>query len=125
MKSLVVLRLPKNKIDLPAPAVSRCCRAAVALLERKLRVSRARLRTCGAASREVPIPSYARLQGDEALGRRMRDILVSGVSTRRYAEVMPAMAHAAGMSKSAVSRQVKVASGEKLKALMVRSFAST
>ena len=43
----------------------------ITLLERKLRVSRPRLRTRGAASREVPIPLYARLQGGEALGRRM------------------------------------------------------
>ena len=95
----------------------------ITLLERKLRVSRPRLRTRGAASREVPIPLYARLQGDEELGKRMGEILVSGVSTRRYGAVMPAMAHAAGMSKAAVSRQVKVASEEKLKELMERSFA--
>jgi transposase-like protein len=97
----------------------------ITLLESKLKVSRPRLRTRGAGAREVSIPLYGALQQNAALGRRMSEILVSGVSTRNYRRVLPAMAHAAGISKSSVSRAVKVASEERLKALMERPFTET
>ena len=94
----------------------------VCLLERRLKVSKPRLRTRGRAGREVPIPLYDRLQEDGDLGARMSEILVSGVSTRKYARVLPAMAASAGIAKSSVSRAVKVASEASLRELMERSF---
>jgi hypothetical protein len=70
-------------------------------------VSKPRLRTRGRPGREVPIPLYEQLQGDSGLAARMSEILVSGVSTRKYARVLPAMAASAGISRSSVSRAVK------------------
>ena len=95
----------------------------ICLLERRLKVRKPRLRTRGAAGAEVAIPLYERLQQPGELAARMSEILVSGVSTRKYARVLPAMAHGAGLSKSAVSRAMKVASEATLRQLMERSFA--
>ena len=70
----------------------------ICLLERRLKVSKPRLRTRGRQGREVPIPLYEQLQGDSGLAARMSEILVSGVSTRKYARVLPAMAASAGIA---------------------------
>jgi len=95
----------------------------ICLLERRLKVSKPRLRTRGRDGREVAIPLYERLQEQSELAARMSEILVSGVSTRKYARVLPAMAQSAGLSKSTVSRAMKVASEATLRQLMERSFA--
>ena len=92
------------------------------LLERKLKVKRPRLRSRGPGGREVAIPLYERLQNDGLLAQRMNDILVSGVSTRKYRRVLPEMAGSAGISKSAVSRQFRAASEATLQQLMERAF---
>jgi putative transposase len=94
----------------------------ICLLERRLKVSKPRLRTRGQRGREVAIPLYEQLQGDSGLAARMSEILVSGVSTRKYARVLPAMAASAGIAKSSVSRAVKGASEASLRQLMERSF---
>ena len=94
----------------------------VCLLERRLKVSKPRLRTRGRAGHEVPVPLYERLQDDSDLAARMSEILVSGVSTRKYARVLPAMAASAGIAKSSVSRALKAASALSLRELMERSF---
>ena len=94
----------------------------ICLLERRLKVSKPRLRTRGRHGREVAIPLYEQLQGDSGLAARMSEILVSGVSTRKYARVLPAMAASAGIAKSSVSRAVKGASEASLRQLMERSF---
>jgi transposase-like protein len=57
-----------------------------------------------------------------ALGRRMLQILLDGVSTRGYAQVLGKMADSLGISKSAVTRQI-IEEGEKtLKELSERRF---
>ena len=94
----------------------------ICLLERRLKVSKPRLRTRGQRGREVAIPLYEQLQGDSGLAARMSEILVSGVSTRKYARVLPAMAASAGIAKSSVSRAMKGASQASLRQLMERSF---
>ena len=94
----------------------------ICLLERRLKVSKPRLRTRGRPGREVAIPLYQQLQGASGLAARMSEILVSGVSTRKYARVLPAMAASAGIAKSSVSRVVKGASEAILRQLMERSF---
>jgi putative transposase len=94
----------------------------ICLLERRLKVSKPRLRTRGRPGREVAIPLYERLQGDSGLAARVSEILVSGVSSRKYARVLPAMAASAGISKSSVSRVMKAASEASLRQLMERSF---
>ena len=75
----------------------------VNLSNRKLRVSKPRLRKRSGG--EVKVPAYEAMQDDERLGARMLDILMKGVSTRNYAGVIGAMAGTAGVSKSAVSRE--------------------
>jgi putative transposase len=94
----------------------------VVLAERKLAVKRPRLRRRTGGGKEVAIPVYERLQAEPRLGERIRDILVRGVSTRKYAEVLPRMAGTVGIAKSSVSRRFVRASRDALGALMGRRF---
>ena len=95
----------------------------VSLKERQLRVNRPRLRRKGrGAGKEVPIPVYQALQQDTATGERMLEILLQGVSTRRYRRVIPEMADTVGVSRSAVSREAIEASEAALKRLLERRF---
>ena len=76
----------------------------VSLAERKVRISKPRLRQKGKGKgREVEIPAYAAMQTHSRIGGRMLDILMRGVSTRNYAQVLPEMAEAVGVSRSSVS----------------------
>lgn len=94
----------------------------VRLQERQLKVNKPRLRKKGrGANKEVPIPAYEAMQGD-ATGQRMLQILLHGVSTRRYQKVIPEMAETVGVSKSTVSREAIEASEAALKQLMERRF---
>jgi len=92
----------------------------VSLSDRKLRVSKPRLRNRG--GEEVAVPVYEAMQRDERLGERMLEILLSGVSTRRYEGVISEMADTAGVSKSSVSRETIEASGKALGELLERRF---
>jgi putative transposase len=95
----------------------------VTLSDRKLRVIKPRLRTKGrGAGGEVPVPAYEAMQRDARLVERLRDILMRGVSTRKYKEVLPQMAQTVGISKSSVSREFIEASEAQLKALCERRF---
>ena len=95
-------------------------RGVIALAERQLRVQRPRLRDKN--GREVNVPAYERLRDDTSVGARVRDILVAGVSTRRYAQVLPEAAGTVGVSKSTVSRRFIEASAAQLAALNERSL---
>jgi len=98
-------------------------KATIPLAERKLRVDKPRLRRKGKGpDKEVPIPAYEAMLENAPLGRRMLEILISGVSTRNYRQVLPAMAETVGVSKSAVSRQGIEASEQTLKELCERRF---
>ena len=92
-------------------------RGRIALAERKLGLKRPRLRTVRG---EVSIPAYERLRDDARLGSRVRDILVTGVSTRKYARVLPLMADSVGIKKSSVLAAFIKASEKALEALMQR-----
>lgn len=95
----------------------------VALSDRKLRVTKPRLRRKGKGKgQEVEIPVYEALQSNSRLGKRLLEILMRGVSTRNYKEVLPTMAESVGMSKSAVSREFQEASEQALKELCERRF---
>jgi transposase-like protein len=94
-------------------------RGRVCLKERKLGVSKPRLRARGGG--EVPIPAYEAMQ-DARLGRRMLDVLLRGISTRQYQNVLPEMADTCGVSKSNVSREAIKAGEEALKELLERRF---
>ena len=95
----------------------------VNLKERKLQVQRPRLRKkgCGAGG-EVPVPAYEAMRKDGATGQRMLEILLDGVSTRRYQRVIPEMAETVGVSRSAVSREAIEASEAVLKNLLERRY---
>jgi putative transposase len=95
----------------------------IPLAERKLRVDKPRLRRKGKGpDKEVPIPAYEAMLENAPLGRRMLEILLSGISTRNYQRVLPAMAETVGVSKSAVSRQGMEASEQTLQDLCERRF---
>jgi putative transposase len=65
----------------------------VYLKERKLKVSKPRLRKKGAGvAGEVPVPAYGAMQDRDGMSSRMLEILLEGVSTRRYQGVIPRMA---------------------------------
>ena len=86
--------------------------------ERKLNVKRPRLRNKAGA--EVGIPAYEQLSQNPRLGKRVHDIMVTGVSTRKYAKVLPEMANSVGISKSSISREFVKASEKALSELMER-----
>jgi putative transposase len=93
----------------------------VSLSEREVRVSRPRLRRKGKGSGgEEAIPAYEAMRSSKRLSQRMWEILMLGLSTRRYKEVLPKMAETVGVSKSEVSRHFIEASEEVLKGLMER-----
>jgi putative transposase len=95
----------------------------VNLKERKLRVQRPRLRKKGrGAGGEVPVPAYQAMRQEATTGQRMLEILLNGVSTRRYERVIPEMAETVGVSRSAVSREAIEASEAALKRLLERRF---
>lgn len=83
----------------------------VHLKERKLRVRKPRLRH--KTEGEVEVPAYESLRTRPRMAQRMMQILIDGVSTRRYQNVIPQMAESVGVSKSAVSR-ANIEAGEKL-----------
>lgn len=88
----------------------------VALRERQLRVEKPRLRKKQprqGGMAEVEIPAYEAMRKDARLADRMLGILMRGVSTRNYREVLPKMADQVGISKSQVSRE-NIEAGERL-----------
>jgi transposase-like protein len=85
----------------------------------KLHVKRPRLRS---DKGEVGIPAYTALAQDGELSRRIADILVCNVSTRKYARVVHRCANELGISKSAVSRQFVKQSAQAWAQLMARDL---
>ena len=97
----------------------------VTLKERKLRVDKPRLRKKNpepGEPGEVPVPAYEVTRGDRRLADRMLEILMQGVSTRKYEKVIPAMAEQVGVRKSEVSRETTEAGTRLLKELAERDF---
>ena len=95
----------------------------VALGGQRVRVSKPRLRRKGGGrGAEVAVPAYAAMQNDAGLRERLLSIVMRGVSTRNYEEVLPEMAERCGVSRSAVSRQLQQASAEALEDLCERRF---
>lgn len=94
----------------------------VALGHAKLQLKRPRLRN---AAGEVAVPAYAALAREGNLSRRIADILVCNVSTRKYARVVHRCADELGISKSAVSRQFVKQSAQAWAQLMSRDLSQT
>jgi putative transposase len=97
----------------------------VALSERELNVDKPRLRRKNpkpGEPGEVEIPAYRAMRRNGRLADRMLEILIAGVSTRRYEQVIPEMAETVGVSKSQVSRETIEAGERLLKDLAERDF---
>jgi putative transposase len=93
----------------------------VYLREGKLAVERPRLRRRGRGrGKEVVVPAYAAMQDRAGMQTRMLEILLNGVSTRKYQEIIPRLADRVGVAKSSVSRESMVASEAALKELLER-----
>ena len=97
----------------------------VALKERQLQVDKPRLRKKRPRADEpgeVEIPAYTALQADQRLADRMLELVLHGVSTRKYETVLPALADQVGVSKSEVSRETIEAGTRVLKELAERDL---
>jgi putative transposase len=95
----------------------------VCLSERKLRVEKPRLRKKGTGSgEEVPIAAYEAMAMNSRLGSRILEILMKGVSTRKYEQILPQMAETVGVSKSEISREFIASSEKQLRQLCERRF---
>lgn len=93
----------------------------VRLSDRKVRVQKPRLRKKGKGSgKEVEIPAYEAM--NSGVGNRLLDILMRGVSTRNYQDVIPDMAESVGVSRSSVSREFIEQSTKELERLSERRF---
>jgi len=98
----------------------------VTLPTQQVRLTRPRLRRKrGGKGAEVAIPAYMAMQQGAGLREKLAAILLRGVSTRAYAEVIPAMAETCGVSRSSVSREFVEASEEALRMLSERRFDDT
>ena len=88
-----------------------------------LRIEKPRLRKKGKGTgKEVAIPAYEAMVNNSRLGSRILEILMKGVSTRKYKQVLPKMADTVGVSKSQISREFIEASEKQLKQLCERRF---
>ncbi len=95
----------------------------VSLSERKLRVEKPRLRKKGkGGGKEVAIPAYEAMVTNSRLGMRILEILMKGISTRKYGDILPGMAETVGVSKSQISREFIISSEKQFKQLCQRRF---
>ena len=95
----------------------------VSLENRKMRVTRPRLRKKGTGSgKEVSIPAYGAMQSDERLTGHILNTMMRGVSTRNYSAILPDACECVGVSKSSISRHFVLASEEECKRLLERRF---
>ena len=114
------LPVPNTKAATPAKFAGMVAKGGVVNLgHSKLHVKRPRLRS---DKGEVGIPAYTALAHDGELSRRIADILVCNVSTRKYARVVHRCANELGISKSAVSRQFVKQSAQAWAQLMARDL---
>lgn len=100
----------------------------VALKERQLKVTKPRLRKKApkpGEAGEVEIPAYEAMRKDGRLADRMLEILIAGVSTRRYQHVLPEMAETVGVSRSEVSCETIEAGERLLKELAERDLSGS
>ncbi len=95
----------------------------VSLENRKMRVSRPRLRKKGGrATGEVLVPAYEAMRDDSRLSGKVLDVMMRGVSTRNYAAILPDACECVGVSKSSISREFVLASEEETRRLCERRF---
>jgi transposase-like protein len=102
-------------------------RGRVTLKDRQLNVDKPRLRRRNPKEgepSEVEIPAYEAMRREGGLAERMLEIVIAGVSTRRYEQVIPEMAETVGVSKSQVSRETIEAGERVLEDLAGRDFSA-
>ncbi|MBI3667844.1 MAG: transposase [Acidobacteria bacterium] len=86
-------------------------------------MTKQRLRKKGRGeNKEVPVPAYEAMRQEASTGQRMLEILLNGVSPRRYKRVIPEIADTVGVSRSSVSREAVEASEAALQRLLERRF---
>lgn len=102
--------------------VNRWCKEKGSLVVGGQRVptTRQRLRTRG--GKEVPLTSYQLFHQDDERMRAIYQRMLAGVSCRRYRSTIEEVADAAGISKSAVSREIIEATEADLKELCERDL---
>jgi len=87
----------------------------VSLADRQLSVRKPRLRRREKGrGGEGGVPAYQALQKNSAMGARMFEALLRGVSTRQYRDVVPRMAETGRVSKSSISEKAIEASTAQL-----------
>ena len=97
--------------------------ATIPLSDRKLRIARPRLRRKGKGDDlEIDVPAYQAMLSNSTLGRRVLDILMKGISTRNYQDVIPQMAQTVCVSKSNISREFIEQSEQTLRQLSERRY---
>jgi transposase-like protein len=95
----------------------------VSLKDRKVHVDRPRLRKrAGGAGAEVAIPAYEAMKSDDRLGDQVLNVMMRGVSTRNYKEILPDACDCVGVSRSSISREFIEASEQAYKELLERRF---
>jgi putative transposase len=95
----------------------------VALKDRKVNIDRPRLRKrAGGAGAEVAIPAYDAMKSDDSLGEQVLNVMMRGVSTRNYKEVLTDACDCVGVSRSSISREFVEASEQAYKDLLDRKF---
>jgi len=97
--------------------------ATIPLSDRKLRVAKPRLRRKGKGDDlEIDIPAYQAIFENSSLGKRVEEILMKGISTRNYQDVIPRMAETVAVSKSNISKEFIEQSEQTLRQLCERRF---
>ena len=85
----------------------------------RVKVKRPRLRK---DSKEIPLSTYQELRKKERFSDEILEKALRGISCREYEESLNGLLDNFGISRSAVSRHLKVATTAKLKELKERSF---
>jgi len=95
----------------------------VALKDRKVQVDRPRLRKrAGGEGAEVAIPAYTAMKSDDSLGDQVLNVMMRGVSTRNYKQILPDACDCVGVSRSSISREFVEASEQAYQELLERKF---
>lgn len=95
----------------------------ISMSDRKLRINKPRLRKKGKGQNlEVEIPAYEAMKNNGRLSEKILSMMMHGISTRSYSQVIPQMAETVGVSKSNVSKEMIAASEQQMKEFAERRF---
>ena len=95
----------------------------VPLSDRRLKVVKPRLRRGRSkAMQEILIPAYETLNSAPGMGEKVSELMMRGISTRKYKQVIREMVETVGVSKSSVSRSFVEQTSRMLEQLAGRRF---